>query len=186
MKASLSSNPGHEMMFRLARLFSVLIDCIALLLMLKLILVNVDGLWESRTTRGDNPQTIGILSPWLGILIFLFISLYINKDIIRGQSIAKQIMKFQIVSNSTGKVATIYQCFIRNLFLFFLGPIEVIMSTINPSRRIGDIVAGTKLVDYDPGLEQPQLKFLQIITCIILPVLFLTGISYLCGAVNFN
>ena len=95
-----------------------------------------------------------------GGMIYLFIigfALYFCKDCINGRSIAKRIMKLQLVDNSTGQVASPLKCLLRNVFCI-LWPLEVIVAFINPGRRIGDLVAGTKLVVFDPTLEQPKIK----------------------------
>jgi len=84
-------------------------------------------------------------------------ALYFCKDIINGRSIAKRISKLQVVDNKTGQVATPLQCLVRNIFCV-LWPIEVIIAMTNTSRRFGDRVARTKLVPYDPTLEQPRIN----------------------------
>jgi len=91
---------------------------------------------------------------YIGIFGF---ALYFCKDIINGRSIAKRILKLQVVDNATGQAANPLQCFIRNL-LCVLWPVEVIVAMANTSRRLGDRLAGTKLVQYDPALEQPQIN----------------------------
>jgi len=94
-------------------------------------------------------------------------AIYFCKDCINGRSIAKRILKLQIVDNSTGKVASPLKCLIRNLFCV-LWPIEVIIALTNPNRRIGDKVAGTKLVTYDSSLEQPKVNFGKVVIALIL------------------
>lgn len=98
-------------------------------------------------------------------------ALYFCKDIINGRSIAKRILKLQVVDNKTGQVATPLQCFVRNIFCV-LWIIEVIVAMTNTSRRLGDRVAGTKLVYYDPALEQPKLNVGKI----LLPVIISYGL----------
>lgn len=95
---------------------------------------------------------------YLGLLGF---AVYFCKDCINGRSIAKRILKLQLVDNTTGQVASPLKCFVRNIFCV-LWPVEVIVALINPSRRIGDRVAGTKLIPFDPTLEQPKPNFGQI------------------------
>lgn len=82
-------------------------------------------------------------------------ALYFCKDIINGRSIAKRILKLQVVDNKTGQVASPLQCLVRDIFCV-LWIIEVIAAMTNTSRRLGDRVAGTKLVHYDPALEQTK------------------------------
>src|SRR5688572_12275403 len=97
------------------------------------------------------------------------VALYFCKDIFNGRSIAKRILKLQIVDNKTGLPASPLKCFIRNL-LCIIWPIEVIIAAINTSRRIGDRVAGTKLVEFDTSSKQPKINIWKA----LLPV----GISY--------
>ena len=99
--------------------------------------------------------------PFGGNLIYLGLFgfvVYFCKDIINGRSFAKRMLKLQLVNNSTGKVASPIRCFVRNVFCI-IWPVEVIISMITPSRRLGDRVAGTKLVVYDPSNEQPKVNF---------------------------
>ena len=79
-------------------------------------------------------------------------SLYFNKDIYLGQSIAKKILKFQILDTQTNLPANPIKCLIRNFTILFW-PVEVIAALINPERRIGDYIAGTKLAVYEPGIN---------------------------------
>jgi uncharacterized RDD family membrane protein YckC len=101
---------------------------------------------------------------YIGIFGF---ALYFCKDIINGRSIAKRGIKLQVVDNKTGQVATPLQCFVRNIFCI-LWPIEVIVALTNTSRRLGDRVAGTKLVYFDPALEQPKLNIGKAIIPVII------------------
>jgi len=94
-------------------------------------------------------------------------AIYFCKDCINGRSIAKRILKLQIVDNSTGEVASPLKCLLRNIFCV-LWPLEVIAALINPSRRIGDWVAGTKLVSYDSTLEQPKINFGKVAITLLL------------------
>ena len=93
----------------------------------------------------------------MSYLFMIGFALYFCKDCINGQSIAKRILKLQLVDNTTGKVASPLKCLLRNVFCI-LWPLEVIVAFNNPGRRIGDLVAGTKLVMFDPTLEQPKIN----------------------------
>jgi uncharacterized RDD family membrane protein YckC len=101
-----------------------------------------------------NPNFMGGAFGYIGMFGF---ALYFCKDIINGRSIAKRILKLQVVDNSTGQPASPLKCFVRNLFCV-LWPIEVIIALTNPERRLGDRVAGTKLVNFDNSLEQPKIN----------------------------
>ena len=99
---------------------------------------------------GDaTPEPMGAVFQFafLGILI-----LYFLKDSFQGRSAAKRMMKLQVVDLKTGMPASAGQCFVRNLPII-LWPIEVIMTLVNRQRRMGDYIAGTKVVNYDPAAK---------------------------------
>ncbi|OWR12860.1 RDD family protein [Chryseobacterium sp. VAUSW3] len=105
---------------------------------------------------------------YIGLIGF---ALYFCKDIINGRSIAKRILKLQVVDNKTGQVASPLQCFVRDIFCV-LWIVEVIVAMANTSRRIGDRVAGTRLVHYDPALEQSKPNVAKL----ALPVIISYGL----------
>ena len=111
---------------------------------------------QSLTVSHDQPNLDILGGPFAYIGMFGF-ALYFCKDNINGRSIAKRILKLQVVDNKTGEVASPLKCFIRNL-LCVLWPIEVIVAMVNPNRRLGDRLAGTRLVKFDPSLDQPKLN----------------------------
>lgn len=83
-------------------------------------------------------------------------ALYFCKDIINGRSIGKRITKTQIIDSQTKQVASPLKCFIRNISCV-IWPVEVLVTLIHPGRRLGDRIAGTKVVPYDPAsTEQPK------------------------------
>jgi len=109
-----------------------------------------------------NPNFMGGTLGYIGMFGF---ALYFCKDIINGRSIAKRILKLQVVDNSIGQPASPIKCFVRNL-LCVLWPIEVIVAMTNTERRLGDRIAGTKLVVFDPTLEQPKINIGQTLITI--------------------
>ena len=113
-----------------------------------------------------NPNFMGGTLGYIGMFGF---ALYFCKDIINGRSIAKRILKLQVVDNSTEQPASPIKCFVRNL-LCVLWPIEVIVAMTNTERRLGDRIARTKLVKFDPILEQPKINIGQT----LIPI----GIAY--------
>jgi len=115
------------------------------------------------THEQSNIDLFGGLS-YVGLVGF---ALYFCKDCINGRSIGKRALKLQVVEKSSGNVASPIRCFIRNIFCV-IWPIEVIITLANPSRRIGDMVAGTKVVPFDAELEQPKINFGKIGISIIL------------------
>lgn len=116
----------------------------------------------------------GFSGPLLYIGLFGF-ALYFCKDCINGRSIAKRILKLQVIDNKTEQVASPLKCFLRNIFCI-IWPVEVIVTLINPSRRIGDQVAGTKVVYYDPTLvEQPNIDIKKL----VVPIALAFGLLFL-------
>ena len=95
--------------------------------------------------------------------IFAF-SLYFNKDIFLGQSIAKRVLGFQVFNNKTGQPAGPLRCLVRN-FTILLWPIEVIAALVNIERRIGDYIAGTRLGVSDSRV-QARPDWLAMAVCI--------------------
>jgi uncharacterized RDD family membrane protein YckC len=89
-------------------------------------------------------------------LSMLFI--YLNKDFWKGKSPAKRILGYQIIDKKTERAASELQCFIRNLTICVAWPLEVIVTLINPKRRIGDFIANTKVI----SSQKEKLKTILI------------------------
>ena len=101
-----------------------------------------------------------------GSTLFIFalgFSLYFCKDCITGRSLAKRIIKQQVINHKTNDIASPLQCLVRNLFCI-LWPIEIIVTLFSPTRRIGDFVAGTAVVAFDEETHSKKLRYGQIIT----------------------
>lgn len=97
------------------------------------------------------------LNEWIGVgLMFFPFFIYLNKDFLNGKSPAKRILGYQVLDRKTERPANELQCFVRNLTICIIWPIEVIVGLINPERRIGDFLANTKVVIS----EKEQLKSL--------------------------
>lgn len=101
-------------------------------------------------THHQKSQEILGLSAYLGLI---GLALFFCKDSIGGQSIIKRLLKLQIIEKRSGKVASPIRCLVRNLF-FVIWPVELIMTIVNPSRRLGDMVAGTLVVPFNKGREK--------------------------------
>ena len=105
--------------------------------------------------------------------VFAF-SLYFCKDIYLGRSVAKRILGFQVVNNATGQPAGPLRCLVRN-FTLLLWPVEMIVALVLVNRRIGDYLAGTRLVVYDPKVSvRPDWGLMAV--CIPLSMVF----TYVC------
>ncbi len=79
-------------------------------------------------------------------MIFLMMGIYINKDLVGARSIAKRVLGYKLIDKHSGLNASSLQCFMRNMLLPFLWPIEVIVAWYKPEIRIGDRMAGTELI----------------------------------------
>ena len=76
-----------------------------------------------------------------GILVFI---IYFCKDILNGKSPAKRLIGLQVIGLKTRQPASKIQTIIRNITLPFW-PIEVFYTLFSKNRRIGDLIAGTKV-----------------------------------------
>lgn len=95
---------------------------------------------------------------WLQLLGF---ALYFCKDVFNGRSLAKRMLKLQVLDVKTDEPADPVKTVVRN-FLCFVWPIEVIAIIINPSRRMGDWLAGTRVVKMDSKNTEHEISYLRI------------------------
>jgi uncharacterized RDD family membrane protein YckC len=102
--------------------------------------------------------------------IFAF-SLYFNKDIYLGRSLGKRILKLQLIDIKTNQPASALKCFIRNLTII-AWPIEGIVALVNNERRIGDFIAGTKLIPFDPEQHNTQPNWILMLVALIASMAF--------------
>jgi uncharacterized RDD family membrane protein YckC len=84
----------------------------------------------------------------LWYLALMGFALYLCKDIVQGRSLGKRITNTQVVDRATKKAASPLQCVVRNITTLFW-MIEAIITLFNPSRRLGDLIAGTEVVPYE-------------------------------------
>jgi uncharacterized RDD family membrane protein YckC len=89
-------------------------------------------------------------------------ALFYCKDAFDGRSPAKRILGLQLVGKSSGAPARPLQTLLRNVTVIF-SPIELIAVLINPGRRLGDVIAGTKLVTYEDQMKAPNRNYRQIL-----------------------
>lgn len=105
-------------------------------------------------------------------------SLYFNKDAFQGRSPAKRLFMLQVVDIRTGQPASPIKCLVRN-FSIMLWPIEVIAALINNERRIGDIVAGTKLATFDNEQHSSEVNWAMVLVSILISMLFTYLVMFL-------
>jgi uncharacterized RDD family membrane protein YckC len=114
----------------------------------------------------------------IGIIIFILFSLYFNKDILNGRSPAKRILKFQVVDNDTNLAASPLKCLLRNLTII-IWPIEVLITIFNPSQRLGDRLANTRVVVFDETREKDKLDKKAIAKVLFVGLFVFIGVSVL-------
>ena len=106
-------------------------------------------------------QTV-IKTNFVSIVAF---SLFLNKDI-NGKSIGKFFTGFSVLSIKTGLPANPIQCALRNLFVL-LWPIEVVFLWLSPERRLGDIVAGTRISNSTETANWSTSRYVQSIASLL-------------------
>jgi uncharacterized RDD family membrane protein YckC len=79
------------------------------------------------------------------ILFYLDLFIIFNKDFFNGQSPIKSIFGFRVVDQKTGTTASDFKCFVRNMTII-LWPIEVIVLLFSTDKRLGDMIAGTRII----------------------------------------
>lgn len=82
------------------------------------------------------------VSWFLWVVLYLFLA----DGLPNGQSLGKRMAQTRVIDAATGKPCTYWQSFVRNLVLWFLGPIDWIFILGDRRRRLGDMVAGTIVV----------------------------------------
>jgi hypothetical protein len=87
--------------------------------------------------------------------IFIMITIF-NKDFFNGQSVMNRELGYQVVNSKTLKPASKLRCLIRNI-TFHLALVEVLFSLLNEERRLGDFIAGTRLINIPPSKPETIL-----------------------------
>ena len=148
-----------------SRIGSMLLDHIVMCFIIVILALPIVSL-EFKDAFGENLSNAKDSFDWMMFIMIFGMSLYLNKDMIQGKSIAKRALKQEVIDIKTGQVATSLKCLIRNITIV-LWPIEVIVVLINPSRRLGDLIAGTK-VDYitEERDSKPRVDFKNLINSI--------------------
>ncbi len=123
---------------RVHRISSMLLDHLIMTLLI------VPPLIAIMILKGNGVLEIedGTFQIFLSGLMFL----YLNKDFFKAKSAAKRIMGYHIINRKTHERGSEFQCFIRNLTIAIAWPLEVVISFMNPERRIGDFLANTAIV----------------------------------------
>jgi uncharacterized RDD family membrane protein YckC len=111
----------------------------------------------------STPEEVSRIKVNTAIILF---SIFLNKDLFFGRSIGKYLTGLRVVSFKTGNPASPIQCLVRNLFLL-LWPLEALILLFSPIRRIGDIVAGTKVAVSEEINSEMKLQYVQVVLSVI-------------------
>ncbi len=90
------------------------------------------------------------------------VALFFCKDSLQGRSFGKRLLKLQVVDNYNRISAGPLRCMVRNLFII-IWPLELLITLFSRERRLGDIVAGTRVVRFDENQEPPEIDKRQLI-----------------------
>lgn len=138
---------------------------------------------------GPNPATGGqAIFGGIQVMLVLYafiMAIYLNKDAINGRSPAKRILGARVVNMSDGQTASPLKCLLRNITLIFW-PIEALLALLTSDRRrLGDYLAGTRVVMQAPDNPPATLDWGKIllsyvagvglIGLLMLPVYFMMG-----------
>ena len=101
---------------------------------------------------------VGVVSERLAIIaliaaVIFALGYYFFADCMRnGQSLGKRALDLAVVHAETGEPCTAGQSFVRNILLYLLGPIDWIFIFGSRHQRLGDMLAGTIVVEAPDGV----------------------------------
>ncbi|MCO6360470.1 RDD family protein [Roseivirga pacifica] len=116
---------------------------------------------------------------------YIMMLVYLNKDFLNGKSISKRILGLRVIDLKTGESASDFKCFLRNMTIP-IWPIEVFVSLFSPTRRLGDVIANTKLEVSDKeqaisilqDLKKKSLTQTSLWTLVV-GIIYMSGLWYL-------
>jgi uncharacterized RDD family membrane protein YckC len=158
------------------RLASMLVDHFAMTFIIMIIVMPGFAVSMLNTFNIDHePSSIKMGNMFF--LVALGFSAYFNKDIFNGRSPAKRILKMQVIDNKTDQVASPLKCLVRNLTIP-IWPIELIFVFIDPKRRLGDKIAGTR-IEYVESPQKVKINWRRIFAPLLIAIGFSTCFLYL-------
>ncbi len=142
---------------------------------------------------GPNKRVCGNLMDWLVIVILellvkstfkldfhwsIFIIYWLLRDSLNGQSVGKRIVGLQVI-NEKGEVATPVECIMRNIPMAI--PLVCILEYFvmvknREGKRIGDLIAHTKVMDLRPHRSDIFFLWISILVFVIVLLLLQFGI----------
>jgi uncharacterized RDD family membrane protein YckC len=82
------------------------------------------------------------------ICLFIFVAVYLNKDIIKGKSLAKRVLGYRVVKENEEQSLSMTESFFRNL-TFFIYLAEYLFAVVSPNKKIGDYLTKSKIIRSD-------------------------------------
>ena len=145
---------GHYFFFLNKRFKSMMTDLLFVLsvfIPVCFVVIVIEIMDDSKAQHVDNQLSTSffISSLIFGIITFVLL----NKDFYNARSVAKRIYGYQIFDSQTKAVASPIQCMIRNVTMI-IWPVEAVWVLFTPNRRLGDVIAGTIIIDQPP--EPPE------------------------------
>lgn len=107
----------------------------------------------------------------------LYFSIFVNKDICFGKSLGKYFTGLRVTSFRTGRPASPIQCSVRNLFIL-LWPVEAVFLFVSPNRRLGDFVAGTRVVEDNLHFEKKDWSYFKAFIAVVFSFLLIYHLFY--------
>ena len=121
--------------------------------------------------------------------ITILLSLWMCKDLVGGRSIGKRILGYEVkIADDFSE--NIWRFIARNIFII-IWPIEIIFCFLNPERRLGDLLFGTKVSFYDKKSDSSIVYFqkkkiiLSFIITFFIILLIVCFIMYLISCMDF-
>jgi len=115
------------------------------------------------------------LLPQVLIVSFLF-SFFLCKDLINGQSLDKKQTNLQVVNSNESKASSL-KLILRNIFTF-LWPIELLVMMVSPGRRLGDFIAGTRVINNE-NLNNGNISKISVLSYFFIVFIVFSFLSYL-------
>ena len=106
----------------------------------------------------DPDSALAVILVLAGILFAISYHLFCDA-LPGGQSVGKEVMGIAVVDERTGRPCSVGQSFVRNLLLAVLGLLDWVFIFGGQRRRLGDIVAGT-LVVQAAAEPRPTYKYI--------------------------
>jgi hypothetical protein len=119
--------------------------------------------------------------------ITFLLTIWLCKDLIGGRSFGKRIQGHVLCN--IDNTHEIWRFIVRNIFTF-VWPIEILFCFINPSRKLGDLLFGTKIIYVKEDKSnlikfQKQAIVISFIVTFFTLLIIISAVWYLIWHLNF-